>query len=130
MEARPWFRRWCCMTLLSSGHCPGWVAGAGPGWNYAVRRSTAESGQQQQQHLANLLIILTLVVTRSQVNTDPPSVKPSHSLSPLLSPSHHHTPARHRLLSIHRHCCSNVRPSAATIQLPSYFAMSQVTSFA
>ena len=128
MEARPWFRRWCCMTLLSSGHCLGWVAGAGPGWNYAVRRSTAESGQQQQ-HLANLLIILTLV-TRSQVNTDPPSVKPSHSLSPLPSPSNHHTPARHRLLSIHRHCCSNVCPSAATIQLPSYFAMSQVTSFA
>ena len=80
MEARPWFRRWCCMTLLSSGRCPGWVAGAGPGWNYAVRRSTAESGQQQQ-HLANLLIILTLV-TRSQVNTDPPSVKPSYPRAP------------------------------------------------
>ena len=74
------------MTLLCSGHCPGWVAGAGPGWNYAVRSSSAESGQLQQ-HLANLLIISTLV-TRSQVNTDPPSVKPSHSLS-LPSPAHH-----------------------------------------
>ena len=91
VEARPWFRRWCCMTLLCSGHCPGWVTGAGPGWNYAVRSSTAESGQLQQ-HLANLLIILTLV-TRSQVNTDPPSVKPSHSLSLPSPASAHHTPA-------------------------------------
>ena len=83
------------MTLLCSGHCPGWVAGAGPGWNYAVRSSTAESGHGQQQHLANLLIILTQV-TRSQVNTDPPSVKPqtfSFIISPLPCPSYHHIPA-------------------------------------